>query len=59
MSILAWIKDEERKSGEMAGVRELVERSKKREIKIVTSVLTTVEVLSGKIPVGMATLFEG
>jgi predicted nucleic acid-binding protein len=56
---LAWIKDEERKSGEMAGVREVIERSKRREVKIVTSVLTTVEILSGKIPVGMATLFEG
>lgn len=56
---LAWIKDEERKSGEMDGVREIIERSKRREVKIVTSVLTTVEVLSGKIPVGMDTLFSG
>jgi hypothetical protein len=27
---LAWIKDEERKSGEMDGVREIIERSKRR-----------------------------
>jgi predicted nucleic acid-binding protein len=56
---LAWIKDEERKSGEMDGVREIIERSKRREVKIVTSVLTKVEVLSGKIPVGMDSLFSG
>lgn len=56
---LAWIKDEERKSGEMDGVREIIERSKRRECKIVTSVLTAVEVLNGKMPVGMDTLFAG
>lgn len=56
---LAWIKDEERKSGEMDGVREIIERFKKREVKIVTSVLTSVEVLSSKLPVGMDTLFNG
>ena len=56
---VAWIKDEQRKSGEMGGVREIVERAKRREVKIVTSVLTLTEVLSGKIPVGMDTLFSG
>ena len=56
---LAWIKDEERKSGEMDGVLEVIERAKRREVKIVTSVLTMVEVLSGRLPVGMDTLFAG
>ena len=56
---LAWLKDEERPSGEMDGVREIIERSKRREVKIVTSVLTKVEVLDGKIPVGMESLFSG
>lgn len=56
---LAWLKDEERKTGEMDGVREIIERSRRREVKIITSVLTTVEVLSAKIPVGMDTLFSG
>ncbi len=56
---LAWIKDEDRKSGEMAGVREVIERFKRREVKIVTSVLTGVEVLQCKMPVGMDTLFAG
>ena len=31
---LAWLKDEERKLGEMDGVREIIERSKRREVKI-------------------------
>jgi predicted nucleic acid-binding protein len=56
---LAWLKDEERPTGEMDGVREVIERSKRREVRIVTSVLTKVEVLSGSIPVGIDTLFAG
>ena len=50
---LAWIKDEDRKSGEMDGVREVIARHRKREVKIITSTLTTVEVLQSKLPVGM------
>lgn len=56
---LAWLKDEERKSGEMDGVREVIDRAKRREVRIMTSVLTSVEVLSAKIPVGLDTLFHG
>jgi predicted nucleic acid-binding protein len=56
---LAWIKDEERKSGEMDGVREIIERHKRREVKILTSVMTTVEVLQSRVPAGMERLFEG
>lgn len=56
---LSWLKDEERKIGEMDGVREVIERSGRREVKIMTSVLTSVEVLASKIPAGMDTLFEG
>ena len=56
---LAWIKDEERPSGEMDGVREIIERSKRREVRLVTSVLTLVEVLQSRLPVGMDTLFSG
>ena len=47
---LAWLKDEERRLGEMDGVREVIDRTKRREAKIMTSVLTSVEVLSSKIP---------
>lgn len=56
---LAWIKDEQRKSGEMDGVREVIERHKRREVKIITSVLTTVEALQSKLPAGLDTLFHG
>lgn len=56
---LAWIKDEERPTGEMDGVREVVARAKRREVKIMTSALTLVEVLDSKLPVGMDNLFKG
>jgi predicted nucleic acid-binding protein len=38
--------------------REVVERSKRRECKIMTSVLTLVEVLAAKLPVGTDRLFN-
>lgn len=56
---LAWIKDEERQTGDMDGVREVIERVKRRDAKIITSVLTTTEVLDSKLPAGMKTLLEG
>jgi predicted nucleic acid-binding protein len=56
---LAWIKDEERKSGEMDGVREVIERHKKRDVKIMTSVITRVEVLQSKLPAGLENLIQG
>ena len=56
---LAWIKDEQRPSGEMDGVREVVDRSKRRQVKIFTSVLTAVEVLQSRLPVGVEGLFAG
>jgi hypothetical protein len=56
---LAWLKDEERNLGEMDGVREMIARCRRREVKIMTSVLTSVEVLAARIPVGMDTHFAG
>lgn len=56
---LAWIKDEERKSGEMDGVRELIDLARRRDAKIVTSVITLIEVLSSHIPTGMDDLMKG
>jgi predicted nucleic acid-binding protein len=56
---LAWINDEQRKSGEMDGVREVIERHKRREVRLMTSVLTFVEALESKLPVGMENLFTG
>src|SRR5580704_15328612 len=55
---LAWLKDESRRAGEMDGVREIIDRTKRREVKLMTSVLTFVEVLNAKIPVGVDTLFN-
>jgi predicted nucleic acid-binding protein len=56
---LAWLKDEPRKSGEMDGVREIIERAKRRDCRIMTSVITSVEVLQATIPAGIDTLFVG
>lgn len=55
---LAWIKDEQRNSGDMDGVREVIDRSKRREVKIITSTLTSVEVLQSRLPAGMERLFN-
>ena len=54
---LAWLNDESRKSGEMDGVREVIARHKRREVRLITSVLTRVEVLQSKIPVGVGNSF--
>ena len=56
---LAWLKDENRNSGEMDGVREIVERSQRRDCRLMTSVLTSVEVLQANIPAGVDTMFNG
>jgi predicted nucleic acid-binding protein len=56
---LSWIKDEQRKSGEMEGVREIIDLSKRRDCRIMTSVITSVEVLQSKIPAGIDTMFLG
>src|SRR5258707_7048201 len=54
---LAWLNDEQRKSGEMDGVREVIARFKRRDVRLATSVLTQIEVLQSKIPVGLTSLF--
>ena len=54
---LAWLNDEQRKTGEMDGVREIIARHKRRDVRLVTSVLTQVEVLQSRIPVGVGTSF--
>jgi predicted nucleic acid-binding protein len=55
---LAWLKDEERNTGEMDGIRDIIQRMKRRDAKVMTSVLTTVEVLAAKIPVGIDSPFK-
>ena len=56
---LAWTKDEERTPGEMDGVREIIERAKKRDVVILTSVITSTEVLQSSLPAVIAKLFQG
>jgi len=56
---IAWIKDEQRPSGEMDGVREVIAQARKRDAIIMTSVLTNVEVLASNLPVGLEGLFSG
>jgi len=54
---IAWLKDEQRKPGEMDGVREYVEKAMKGEIVLVTSVMTKIEVLRCKMPARAEELF--
>jgi hypothetical protein len=56
---LAWLKDENRNLGEMDGVREIISRSQRRDCRLMTSVLTSVEVLQANIPAGVDTMFNG
>ena len=56
---LAWLKDEERRTGEMDGVRDIIQRMKRRDARVMTSVLTSVEVLAARIPVGIDSPFKG
>lgn len=55
----AWLADEQRKTGEMDGVREVVSRIKKRDASLVTSSLMLAEVLPSKYPAGVYNLLEG
>ncbi len=56
---IAWLKDEKRKTpGEMDGVREYIERLKRREIKIITSTLTITETTETKVGAGVLNIFD-
>jgi len=56
---LAWLKNETtRKSGEMEGIHDCLERLKKRQINIMTSVITYTEITSLKVPAGVDTMLE-
>ena len=43
----------------MAGVREVVQRCKRRDVLIMTSAVTLTEVLSSRLPAGKANLLSG
>lgn len=56
---LAWLKNETgRKPGEMDGVTDCLEKFKRRELTLVTSVLTITEISIAKIPAGTETLLD-
>ncbi len=56
---LAWLKNEKgRKPGDMTGVFDCLNRFKRREISLMTSVLTLTEITVAKIPAGTETLLE-
>lgn len=55
---VSWLADEQRPSGDMDGVREIVSRFKRRDAAIVTSALTLAEVLPSKFPAGVFNLFD-
>ena len=56
---IAWLKDEKRKlSSEMDGVREYIERLKRREIKIITSTLTITETTEAKVEADVLNIFD-
>lgn len=50
---LAWLRNENRKEGEMAGIKDYVRRLQNREIRVMTSAITYAEVTASKLPVGV------
>jgi predicted nucleic acid-binding protein len=56
---LSWLKNEkDRKPGDMSGVFDCLNRFKRRELSLMTSVLTLTEITIAKIPAGTETLLE-
>ena len=56
---IAWFKNEStRKPGELDAIKIFIERFKRREISLITSVLTLVEITVAKIPAGVDTQLE-
>jgi predicted nucleic acid-binding protein len=56
---LAWLKNETtRKAGEMDAIADMLDRFKKRQVSLITSVITTTEISIAKIPAGVDGLLE-
>ncbi|TAL45148.1 MAG: type II toxin-antitoxin system VapC family toxin [Methylovulum sp.] len=55
---ISWLQDEKRKPGEMEGVFELATKFEKKEIVLITSVVTLTEVLETRISPQAAKIFE-
>ena len=55
---IAWLKNEFRPTGEMNGIRDIVEKTKAREVSIITSALTYAEVTEAKVGAGVMNMFD-
>lgn len=56
---LAWLKNEiTRKAGEMDAIASMIDRFNKRQISLMTSVITITEISSAKLPAGTEGLLE-
>ena len=55
---IAWLTNEDRPTGELDGIRDIVERAKGREVSIITSALTYVEVTETKVGAGVMNMFD-
>jgi predicted nucleic acid-binding protein len=55
---LAWLKDEQRKAGEMDAVKDVLERFKRRELTLMTSAITIAEISVAKVSSGTYTLLD-
>lgn len=56
---LAWLKNETtRKPGEMDAIQDCLEKFKRRELSLMTSVMTITEITVAKIPAGMESLLD-
>ncbi len=55
---IAWMKDEPRPAGEIDGIRDIVEKAKRREVSIITSTLTYAEVTEAKVGAGVMNIFD-
>ena len=55
---LAWLKDEERAEGEMAGLISIVREVEKKNFSVITSVITIAEILTGRSGEGVVTEFR-
>jgi len=56
---ISWIKNEDRKDpNDMAGVRDVIDRLKKRDVTIITSTITQTEVGACNVGVGVLQIFD-
>ena len=55
---IAWLKNEVRPTGELDGIRDIVEKAKGREVSIITSALTYAEVTEAKVGAGVMNMFD-